>query len=109
MADILGNGAVTFGDGTSLNSATVAWSSFSGVPTNLSQFTNDLGNYGSFLTPAANVYNGYSPIYDPNGVINACGSKRGKIGHMNSTTMSLYWNGTYPTIAIYNCNCNCNC
>jgi hypothetical protein len=36
------------------NSAgSVAWNNVSGKPTHLSQFTNDLGNYGNWITPSA--------------------------------------------------------
>lgn len=108
MSAILGNGNVQFGDGTTLSSAIIPWASLSGKPTNLSQFTNNLGNYGGWLTTTANVYNGYE-FENPNGVVNACGSNRGGIGHLTSGVWGLTWNGTYPGLAVYNCNCACNC
>jgi len=115
MSDILGNGVVTFGDGTSLSSAVIPWTNFTSRPTQLSQFTNDLGNYGAFLTTTANVFTGDSgygagnEFDNPNGTVNACGSGRGGIGHLTSGVWSLTWNGTYPGLAVYNCNCACNC
>jgi hypothetical protein len=94
MSTQLTNGSVVFGDSTTLSTNTVAQSSITGVPTLLSQFTNDLGNYGGWLT-ASNI----------------------------DTTTVAYWNSSSPSDAqilvgwngstLYpyspNCNCQCNC
>ena len=105
---ILGNGTIVFGDGTTLSSANVALSQVSNVPTKLSSFTNDLGNYGGFMT-AANFISGYSLN---TGAITACGSRRGAIGHLTSGGWGLVWTGatgSQITLQNYNCNCACNC
>lgn len=49
---VLSNGSVLFSDGTSLDSSNITLSHIPNAPTLLSQFTNDLGNYGGFLTSA---------------------------------------------------------
>ena len=110
MSMIQANGVVIFGDGTSITTGNISCQSLNGEPTNLTQFTNDLGNYGAFLSFAgnANVYAGYE-FENPNGTVNACGSGRGGIGHLTSGVWGLTWNGTYPGLAVYNCNCACNC
>jgi len=92
MSTQLGNGNITFGDGTTLSSANVAWTAVSGVPTALNQFTNNLGNYGGFLT-SANVNSAYSGYYAYN-----------EVGYK-----WLNWNGSQWQIISPNCNCNCNC
>lgn len=43
-----------------ITSSSVAWGDITGKPTNLSQFTNDLGNYGGWVSSSA--LNGYMPI-----------------------------------------------
>ena len=89
---ILGSGVVTFGDGTTLSSTTITLSQVTGAPTALSQFTNNLGNYGSYLT-SANVDTTLSGYYDSH-----------EIGYRY-----LYWSGSQWSIVVSNCNCNCNC
>lgn len=92
MAEILGNGLVVFGDGTSLSSANVAWSALSGVKTNLSQFVNDLP------LPANSISN--------SGVVTtAPGFCSGWDGNYFYLT---YTNNTIQLVQT-NCNCNCNC
>jgi hypothetical protein len=44
--------AATYGINISGSAGSVAWSSVSGRPTALSSFTNDLGNYGGWITSA---------------------------------------------------------
>lgn len=108
MTAKIGAGDITFSDNTTLNTASFAWSNMTGKPTKLSQFTNDLGNYGGFMT-AANFTSGYSLN---TGAITACGSRRGSIGHLTSGGWGLVWTGaTGSTVTLqnYNCNCACNC
>jgi len=93
----LGNGSITFGDGTTLSSATIPWSSIVSRPTALSQYTNNLGNYGGFLSPSsfpATVY------YWPYGIP---GNQFGDV-HIVQT-----WDGTNVGMYYTNCNCYCNC
>ena len=113
MATTINNGTIVFGDATIKSTANFAWtgsSSISGltsVPTQLSQFTNDLGNYGGFLT-SANATAGYS-LSDPSNILNVCGSRRGNVGHRTSGDWNLTWNGSVVGLQVNNCNCNCNC
>ena len=108
MATIIGNGTITFGDGTVRTSGIFNWSGgLTGVPTQLSQFTNDLGNYGGFLV-AANATSGNS-FTDPSNIASACGSTRGSVGHLTSSSWGLTWTGTVVGLRIFNCNCACNC
>ena len=88
----LGNGSVRFGDGTQLSSSQLTLANISGAPTNLSQFTNDLGNYNNWLT-SSNINQTYSGYYSA--------SEYGP--------RYLYWNGSTLSIVATNCNCNCNC
>jgi hypothetical protein len=58
------NGSNTFGvkvdwSRYSESTGSVAWSNVSSRPTNLSSFTNDLGNYGGWITGVTNI-SGYS-------------------------------------------------
>lgn len=92
MATILGNGDITFGDSTTLSSANITLSQVTGAPTLLSQFTNDLGNYGGFLT-SSNVNTAYAGVYDSH----------------EWSQRYLYWNGSQWSVVAVNCNCNCNC
>ena len=114
MATTINNGNIIFGDGTQKATAYYSWSGSSssvsgltGVPTQLSQFTNDLGNYGSFLTSSATTTGAI--WQNPNGTVNACGSGRGSIGHLTSATWGLTWDGSKLNLAVTNCNCACNC
>lgn len=89
MSAILGNGTVTFGDGTSLSTANIPYGNITGVKTNLSQFVNDLGNYGGFWTSSS--INGASTTL------------------VNAPTLQLGWNGSQLTLTAINCQCVCNC
>jgi hypothetical protein len=95
MSTILGNGTITFGDGTVKSTVGVALANISGAPTKLSEFTNDLGNYGSFLS-ATNVNQD---------VVNA--PFNGK--YAGPVRFSLAWDGTTLRLTCPNCNCHCNC
>jgi hypothetical protein len=114
MATTIENGIIVFGDGTQKGTANYAWSGSSAVvsgltsvPTQLSQFTNDLGNYGGWLT-TSNPTAG-NTLSDPNNIINNCGSGRGGVGQRNNINYSMTWNGTKVGWIINNCNCACNC
>jgi hypothetical protein len=91
---ILGNGNVTFGDGTSMTTNTVPYTNVSNRKTTLSQFVNDLGNYGSFLSTGLVSTAAVGTGAFPNIGVRVTGSGA-------STTLSIYTDG--------NCNCNCAC
>jgi len=80
---------VTNISGNSGTTSSVAWTSVSSRPTALNQFTNNLGNYGTFATSASLSQQGniYNTVYNVSGV-----SQQG-----TNTTVSQ------------NCNCNCAC
>jgi len=92
MSTTLGNGIVTFGDGTSLHSSQIQLGNVSGAPANLSSFTNNLGNYGGFFD---------STYFSA--------TKSGNAGGGEYGPRFLYWNGSQLQITASNCNCNCNC
>ena len=92
MAEILGNGLVVFGDGTSLSSANVAWSALSGVKTNLSQFVNDLPLPANSISTSGVVTT--APGF--------CSGWQSDFYYLN------YTNNTIQLVQT-NCNCNCNC
>ena len=88
MSTIEGNGSLTFGDGTTLTSGTIPFSSVSGLPTRLSQFTNNLP------TPAGMI----------------SGVTTGQIGGVGGVSLAMYLNGSnqlYLSIGLANCYCNC--
>jgi len=93
MSTQLTNGSIVFGDGTTLSSATFAWTQVAGRPTNLSQYTNDLGNYAGALSIS-------------NFSVGNCGNGG------NLPFGAWYWydtgGGVYG-IGTNNCNCRCNC
>jgi hypothetical protein len=102
MSANLGNGNITFGDGTTLSSAIIPITNITGVPTNLSQFTNNLGNYGGWLT-STNINT--TPVTYPWNV-----GFNSQAGPMN---FGLQYTGSGVTGKIWlyapNCNCVCNC
>lgn len=88
MSTTLNNGSITFGDGTTLSSGTIPFSSVSGLPTNLSQFTNDL------------------PI--PSGTL--IGVSTAQIGGVGNPELTLGVdsnNNLTLSITLQNCYCNC--
>jgi hypothetical protein len=89
MSVKMGNGTITFGDGTTLSSSKIPYANISGNKTKLSQFTNNLGNYGNFLT---------SSLIDTT-----------QYGMNSVPTLQLYWTGSKMSIRSLNCNCVCNC
>lgn len=93
---ILGNGSVTFGDGTSMSTQSVPYTQVTDRQTKLSQFTNDLGNYGSFYTsaslPLVTTTNNY-PF--PTIALKVSGTG-------SNSAISVIYNNC-------NCACQCNC
>jgi hypothetical protein len=69
-----------------------------GIPTALSQFTNNLGNYGGFLSPASISS---TPGVGPQG--------GGGSGAEGPVQFQLTWDGTLIGLHSPNCNCVCNC
>ena len=51
-----GNASGTWGINVTGSAGSVAWSNVSSRPTALSQFTNDLGNYGGWITSSGRAY-----------------------------------------------------
>jgi len=91
---ILGNGTVTYGNSSSMSTNTVPYTNVSDRKTLLSQFTNDLGNYGSYLSGALVSTAAVSTGAYPNLGVQVTGTG-------NTTTLTIYTDG--------NCNCNCAC
>jgi len=91
MATTIGNGIVTFGDGTQLGSANIPYGNITNPITNLSQFTNDLGNYGSWVTGAT---------------INTTPVSTGAYADLWLTVVGT---GSSATLTLNQDNCNCNC
>jgi len=88
VTNIGGNAATANNASTA---SAVAWSTgVQGRPTNLSQFTNDLGNYGSF--------------------INAASGSGAQFGNLNPrlTSVTLVKQGTSAVVQV-GANCNCWC
>jgi hypothetical protein len=77
VTDITGNSGTT---------SSVAFTNVSGRPTALSQFSNNLGNYGGFIDSVSN-----------------CG------GQPQSSQATLNRSGNNININNNNCNCRCNC
>lgn len=91
---ILGNGSVTYGDGTSQSTNSLPYTNVTNPKTKLSEFTNDLGNYGNFLSsPLINTATVNTGAYANIGI--------GVIGSGSTTTLTILTDG--------NCNCNCAC
>lgn len=100
------NASGTWPISVSGSAGSVAWGNVSSRPTALSQFTNDLGNYGSFINAASGTASVPS-VYNCNNCGNIqCTNCGGASIYKTGTTVSL---GTYNCGAYYNCNCNCNC
>ena len=75
------------GNATGIWAGTTEWSRVNNRPTALSSFTNNLGNYGAFVTAGGNCARGSS----------------GYIG------LYIYKSGTSLLLGDSNCNCDCNC
>jgi len=85
----------------------VAYAQLSGLPTALSQFSNNLGNYGGYLDGAGGNATLNTGMYGFN--CNNCGDRQCN----NCGNYYLYKSGTQALISHNNCgaryNCNCNC
>ena len=93
---ILGNGSVTYGDGTSQSTQSLPYTNVTDRKTLLSQFTNDLGNYGSFYTPSDLPTTGFNSAYTwPNIALRVTGTG-------DAAAISIIYNNC-------NCQCQCNC
>jgi len=86
---------VTNISGNSGSTSAVAWTNTQGRPTALSQFSNDLGNYGNFASGANCATNSYPVAYGGGGNVNYYAVYKD-----TATTVRLGY---------YNLNCNCNC
>lgn len=113
-------GAVTVTN-ISGSAGTVPWTGVQARPTALSQFSNDLGNYGTFaqgISMQTNAFlsGGYATnpgncrpfatITEALPVVSNCGNTTGKALYLTQQGVGHYgnfyqWN--------YNCNCVCNC
>lgn len=89
MSANIGNGNVTFGNSTSLSSANMPYTNISGAPTKLSQFTNNLGNYGGFYS-SANI-------------------DTTSTGYGGAPSFQFQIISGSVRFAVVNCNCQCNC
>jgi hypothetical protein len=120
VTSVQGNtGAVTV---SSVGYASVApWSGIQGAPTALSQFTNNLGNYGNFVQGAGMQTNAFivgggagntgncRPYVNMNEalpVVSNCGNTQGRTLYLTQQGVTIYGN-MYQWA--YNCNCVCNC
>jgi hypothetical protein len=97
VTSVQGNtGAVTVTNigGNAGSASAVAWTGVQGRPTALSQFSNDLGNYGAFINAAS-----------------GSGSNFGNVSPRVSS-VSISKQGTTAVLSVgtvCNCNCVCNC
>jgi hypothetical protein len=96
MAAILGNGSIQFGDGTTTSTALINYTNVVGKKINLSEFSNDLGNYGGFINSV------------PGGLIYTSNSGQAD-WQWGKANMKLNVNAGALTISFANCNCVCNC
>lgn len=83
----IGSGNLTFGDGTSISSTSIPYTNVTNPKTKLSQFTNDLGNYGGFIT----------------------GVNTSSLGAGALPSLRVNLSGTTLILETNNCNCNCAC
>jgi len=92
--------------GNAATATNVAWTGVQSRPTALSQFSNDLGNYGSYIDSAGIASNAYAgnatyntgPFYDARW-----------LSGMNFGVSRLYKSGASVIYSGANCNCVCNC
>ena len=81
----------TEGNETGGMTASVSWTSVSGRPTALSSFTNDLGNYGSWLTTSGKAADAESVDgIDSSRIVYGEGSRKStSLSTMNSSTDNI--------------------
>jgi hypothetical protein len=94
--------------GNSGSTSAVAWGNVQGRPGSLSQFSNDIGNYGGFLTDVGQ--GGYHGNCYGNASYNCNGAGGGwAFGGAGTSALRNEEQGNSVVIRSYNCNCNCNC
>jgi len=110
MAATLGNGNITFGDGSSMSSATLAWSQVSSKP------FNDLAGYGNWnctnnraSSAPANTGGPYISAWIGGGNANCtnCYYSGGIVSYRSGDTMVIHGQENY--VGYNNCNCDCDC
>lgn len=85
-----------------------AYGSLQGAPTALSQFSNNLGNYGAFITGAAGSVSAATIQSGIN--CNNCGDRQcNNCGNMNNSKQGLDANLIFNNCGARQGNCNCNC
>lgn len=93
--------------GNAGSASSVAWGNVSGRPGHLSQFANDLGNYGAWVPH--NTKTGPSPGWRIAGAVGNCtqhGQRHGDFNRFHLDTGSSY-DAHYHHHNCHNCNCNC--
>jgi hypothetical protein len=116
VTSVQGNtGAITVTN-ISGSAGTVPWSGVSSAPTALSQFSNNLGNYGGWvpantkgLTGANSVSNSAFGRYVGNQVAGNCGNVGTNCIQYLTLDAGSGLDAYYYTHNCTNCNCNCNC
>ena len=98
MAATLGNGNITFGDGSVMSSATLAWSQVSSKP------FNDLQGNGNWNCTAAL---GAPANTGGNANCTNCQYSLGTVLTRSGDSFSASMNNNYA--GYNNCNCNCAC
>ena len=100
MTMILANGIVFWPDGSTVTSANISYQAninSSTVPTLLTQFTNNLGNYGAIVPGSGGQFLAQT---DFNQTV---------VGSNSTPAMYITWNGSQVVMINTNCNCFCNC
>jgi hypothetical protein len=109
VTSVQGNtGAITVTN-ISGGAGTVPWTGVQGPPTALSQFSNNLGNYGGWVPSNTKTMGGRFPWGFSNGTQGNCGNIiAGYQSYLYEDTGSGA-QAYYYTQNCSNCNCNCNC
>lgn len=106
MAATLGNGNITFGDGSAMSSANLAWSQLTSKP------FNDIAGYGNWNCTNNRPTNGgsiYISSYTTggNGNCTNCYYSGGIVSSRTGDTFVVTGQENYA--GYNNCNCNCAC
>jgi hypothetical protein len=113
VTSVQGNTGAVIVTNISGSAGTVPWSGVQSAPTALSQFSNNLGNYGTFMTDVSNCCNWGTAQNSPQINCNNCGDFQCNMAQNsnNNSQLSLQDYGTSVGIrsigSRYNCNCNC--
>ena len=113
VTSVQGNTGAVIVTNISGSAGTVDISGVQNRPTQLSQFSNNLGNYGTFMTDVGNCMSWGASQAIPNNNCNNCGDLQCNMAAnaQNSAQLLLVDQGT--TISAtklgsrFNCNCNC--